>query len=71
MTAEERQAKVREIRERNPGTSVRSIVAALAAEGVRVSIGTVHRDLNPKAAARYRVRSRDHRRKTKRRERAG
>lgn len=65
MTAAERQAMVRAIRKRNPKASVRSIQAELAAAGCVVSVGTVHRDLNPKAAKRYRRASREHRRKQK------
>lgn len=66
MTAEERRAKARTMRRRKPRPTVREI-----ADELGVSIGTAHRYINPKAAKRYQVASRERRRRQRRQENIG
>lgn len=61
MTTEEKRARARQLRRRKRPMSVREI-----AEELDVSPGTAHRWINPKAAERYRLATRER----KRRERA-
>lgn len=57
MTAAERRRVAEYLRSRR-------LTPRQIAEELGVSVGTVHRDLNPEAAERYRIASREHRRRT-------
>ena len=56
MTAQQRQARARHLHAQ--GLKVREIAEALG-----VSPGTAHRDVNPEAAERYRIASRERKRR--------
>lgn len=58
MTREQRQRKARRLHRNGEGLTVREI-----AEELGVSPGTVHRDVNPEAAERYRLAGRERKRR--------